>query len=330
LNILSTGGAGYVGSVSADAVASAGYKPIVFDNLSTGRRELAEPHLLIVADLEDKRATRETLETFAIEAVLHFAGSAYVGESIANPRKYFQNNVANTISLLDAMLDCGVKRIIYSSSCAAYGIPAKVPITEDAPQHPVSPYGESKLMAEKVLSRYGEAHGLQWLALRYFNAAGATTRRGEPHDRQERLIPRAIQAVLTGKPVDVFGTDYPTSDGTAIRDFVHVVDLAAAHLRALEYLQAGKGSRTFNLGTGEGHSVRQVLAMIEKVTGREVPQRTADRRAGDPPVLVADPRAAREALAWTPQHSSLHEIVASAWAWHSSSHPAMKRSAHDS
>jgi UDP-glucose-4-epimerase GalE len=316
---LVTGGAGYIGSHTAAAIAKSRHTPIIFDNLSAGHKWAAGSNTLVEVDLSDGFSIQRAVKQHNIEAVIHFAAHAYVGESVIDPRKYFQNNVVNTLNLLDVMLDLGVKHIVYSSTCATYGVPEKLPISEEHPQRPVNPYGESKLFVERVLGWYGKAYGLRWVALRYFNAAGASGQLGERHDPETHLIPLAIDAALTSLPLSVFGTDYPTEDGTAVRDYIHVDDLASAHLSALEYLLKEGTSRAFNLGTGRGHSVRQVLKMVESVSNMPVPYRAADRRPGDPPVLVADNRAAIEALAWAPQRSSLREIVESAWLWHTKS-----------
>ncbi len=316
MNILVTGGAGYIGSHTADAIERSGHTSIVLDNLSAGHRWAVGSKTLVEADLSDRLSIERAAKQHNIEAVIHFAAHAYVGESVTHPRKYFQNNVVNTLNLLDVVLDLGVKYIVYSSTCATYGIPEKLPISEEHPQRPVNPYGESKLFVERVLGWYGKAYGLRWIALRYFNAAGASGQFGECHDPETHLIPLAIDAVLTRVPMSVFGADYPTEDGTAIRDYIHVDDLASAHIAALEYLIKKGTSRAFNLGTGQGHSVREVLQTVERVSNMTVPYRTADRRPGDPPILVADNRAAIELLGWTPQQSSLREIVESAWLWH--------------
>ncbi len=306
MNILVTGGAGYIGSHTAAAIEKTGHTAIIFDNLSAGHRWAVGSKTLVEADLSDEISIQRALKQHNIEAVIHFAAHAYVGESVKDPRKYFQNNAVNTLNLLDMMLDSGVKYFVYSSTCATYGIPEKVPISEEHPQHPVNPYGESKLFIERVLHWYEKAYGLWWVALRYFNAAGASGQLGECHDPETHLIPLAIEAALTGIPLSVFGTDYPTEDGTAVRDYIHVDDLASAHIAALEFLLKGGTSRAFNLGTGQGYSVREVLQMVERVSKVSVPYRAADRRPGDPPVLVADNRAA----------SPLGEIVESAWLWH--------------
>ena len=319
MNILVTGGAGYIGSHTAELMEKSGHAPIVYDNLSAGHRWAVGLKTLVEADLTDKLSIQRALKQHNIEAVIHFAAHTYVGESVKDPRKYFQNNAVNTLNLLDMMLDTGVKYFVYSSTCATYGIPERLPISEEHPQHPVNPYGESKLFIERVLHWYEKAYDLGWVALRYFNAAGASGQLGECHDPETHLIPLAIEAVLTGVPLSVFGTDYPTEDGTAVRDYIHVDDLASAHLSALEYLLRHGTSRAFNLGTGKGHSVREVIEMVERVGKKPVPYRAANRRPGDPPVLVADSRAAKELLGWTPQRSSLREIVESAWLWHAKS-----------
>jgi UDP-arabinose 4-epimerase len=319
VNVLVTGGAGYIGSHTAAAIQKSGHTSIIFDNLSAGHRWAVGSKPLVEADLADKLSIQHSLKHYNIEAVIHFAAHAYVGESIKDPRKYFHNNAVNTLNLLDMMLDCDVKYFVYSSTCATYGIPEKSPILEEHPQHPVNPYGESKFFIERVLHWYEKAYDLRWVALRYFNAAGASGQLGECHDPETHLIPLAIKAALTGIPISVFGSDYPTEDGTAIRDYIHVEDLASAHLSALEYLFKKGLCRSFNLGTGQGHSVRQVLEMVETVGKIPVPHRAADRRPGDPPVLVADNRAAIEFLGWIPQRSSLREIIESAWLWHTKS-----------
>jgi UDP-glucose-4-epimerase GalE len=319
MNILVTGGAGYIGSHTADAIEKSGHIPIILDNLSAGHRWAVGSKTLVEADLSDRLSIQRALKQHNIEAVIHFAAHTYVGESVVDPRKYFQNNAVNTLNLLDVMLDCSVKYIVYSSTCATYGIPEKLPLSEEHPQRPVNPYGESKLFIERVLHWYEKAYGLRWIALRYFNAAGASGQLGECHDPETHLIPLAINAILTGVPLSVFGTDYPTEDGTAVRDYIHVGDLADAHLLALEYLLQQGASRAFNLGTGKGHSVREVLQTVERVSKMAVPYRAAARRPGDPPILVADNRAAIEFLGWKAQRSSLREIVESAWLWHSKS-----------
>jgi UDP-arabinose 4-epimerase len=318
--ILVTGGAGYVGSHACKALARAGYRPVAYDSLIRGHREAVRWGPLVQADLADAKQLTETIERFEVAAVLHFAAFAYVGESVEEPGLYFRNNVANTLTLLEAMRTSTVRHIVFSSTCATYGVPERVPITESAPQRPVNPYGESKLMVERMLHWYGAAHGFTHAALRYFNAAGADPEGeiGEDHEPETHLIPLVLQAAMGQRArIDVLGTDYPTPDGTAIRDYIHVQDLADAHVRAVQLLLRGGLSITVNLGTGAGHSVREVIAAAERVTGRRVPRREAPRRFGDPPVLVADPSRARELLGWTAKHSDLDTILKTAWAWHS-------------
>jgi UDP-arabinose 4-epimerase len=317
--VLVTGGAGYIGSHACKALARAGYRPVAFDNLVYGHRWAAKWGPLVIGDLADPEALARVFAEHRIEAVVHFAAYAYVGESMQEPARYFRNNVANTLNLLEAALAHGVGHLVFSSTCATYGLPDSVPISEDTPQRPVNPYGESKLFVERALHWLGVAHGLRSVSLRYFNAAGADPERelGEDHDPETHLIPLVIQSALGVRdPVKVFGTDYPTPDGTAVRDYIHVTDLANAHVAALEYLRAGGASTALNLGTGRGHSVREVIAAVERLSGRPVPAREAPRRPGDPPVLVADAARAGEVLGWHPRLSDLETIVATAWAWH--------------
>jgi len=319
MRVLVTGGAGYIGSHTCKALARAGFEPVAFDNLSTGHRWAVKWGPLVQADLADRDAVLDALRAHRVEAVIHFAASAYVGESMGNPRKYFRNNVVNTLNLLEAMQDAGVGTIVFSSSCAVYGIPERVPIPEDHPCRPISPYGESKLFVERALEWYGRAYGLRWISLRYFNAAGADPdgELGEVHDPETHLIPLAIEAALGRRPyLEIYGTDYPTPDGTAIRDYIHVTDLADAHVRALDYLRRGGASTAFNLGAGRGYSVREVVAAVERVSGRRVPALEAPRRPGDPPVLVAEVANAQELLGWTPTFRDLESIIESAWRWH--------------
>jgi UDP-glucose-4-epimerase GalE len=319
MRVLVTGGAGYIGSHTCKALARAGFEPVAFDNLRTGHRWAVKWGPLVEADLADRDAILEALRAHRVEAVIHFAASAYVGESMQNPRKYFRNNVVNTLNLLEAMQDAGVDIIVFSSSCAAYGIPARVPIPEDHPCRPISPYGESKLFVERALEWYGRAYGLRWISLRYFNAAGADPdgELGEVHEPETHLIPLAIEAALGRRLcLEIYGTDYPTPDGTAVRDYVHVQDLARAHVLALGYLLSGGEGVCLNLGTGRGHSVREVIGAVERVGGREVPVREAPRRPGDPPILVAAPGEAERSLGWRPECTELLDIVETAWEWH--------------
>ncbi len=298
MRVLVTGGAGYIGSHAAKALAMAGHEPVVLDNLSSGHRWAVKWGPLLEWDLANSEGLRPFLEKERVEAVLHFAASLLVGESVQNPRKYFWNNVVNTLRLLDVMLEAGIRRIVFSSSAATYGNPQKVPIPENHPKEPVNPYGETKLAMERALQWYGNAYEMRWVALRYFNAAGADPdgELGESHDPEAHLIPLTIEAALGHRPyVEIYGTDYPTPDGTAIRDYIHVTDLADAHVRALEYLAGGGESRALNLGTGQGYSVREVIRAVGKVSPCSVPFREGPRRAGDPPILVADPRLAGEA-----------------------------------
>jgi UDP-glucose-4-epimerase GalE len=316
--IMVTGGAGYIGSHACKALARAGYDPIAYDSLVRGHREAVRWGPLVEGDLADQALLVETIRRFQVAAVMHFAAFAYVGESMTQPELYFRNNVVNSFGLLEAMHETGVRKMVFSSTCATYGIPETVPIGEDSPQHPVNAYGETKLMIERALHWHGIAHGLTYVALRYFNAAGADPEgeTGELHEPETHLIPLVLRAALGQRAaIDVFGTDYPTPDGTAIRDYIHVSDLADAHVRALAYLEQGGASTALNLATGRGCSVREVIAAAERVTGRRVPQREVGRRAGDPPALVADATRAKDLLGWTPRFSDLDTIIASAWNW---------------
>ena len=317
--VLVTGGAGYIGSHACKALAGAGFQPVVFDNLSRGHREAVRWGPLVEGDLADRQRLCAALIEHKVEAVMHFAAYAYVGESVADPALYYRNNLGGTLSLLEAMREAGIGEIVFSSTCATYGIPDGVPIREDAPQRPVNPYGETKLAIEQALHWYAAAYGLRSVSLRYFNAAGADPEGeiGEHHEPETHLVPLVLQAALGHGPhIEIYGTDYPTPDGTAIRDYVHVCDLAIAHLRALERLRGGGGSAAVNLGTGQGHSVREVIAAAELASGRKVPARAAPRRPGDPPALVADPSLAGEILGWHPQHSDLDTIIRTSLAWH--------------
>jgi UDP-glucose-4-epimerase GalE len=317
--VLVTGGAGYIGSHTCKALARAGYLPVCYDNLVHGHRSAVRWGPFVAGDLADADLLAQTLSDYAISAVVHFAGYCYVGESMTQPYKYFHNNTANSLALLEAMRAADVRTLVFSSTCATYGMPESVPMSEDTPQRPINPYGESKLFVEKMMRWWENAHGLKWMALRYFNAAGADPEGeiGEDHTPETHLIPLAIQAALGLRDaIDIYGTDYPTADGTAIRDYIHVADLADAHVRALEKLDEGASSGALNLGTGSGCSVREVIAMVREVAGRDFAIREMARRAGDPPELVADARRAAEVLGWRPQHSGLRSIVQTAWDWH--------------
>jgi UDP-glucose-4-epimerase GalE len=321
--ILVTGGAGYIGSHCCRALVAAGYYPVTYDNLSTGHRGFVTGPL-VVGDLLDRAALARAFAQHKIAAVMHFAASSLVGESVIDPRKYYANNVAGTLSLLDAMREAGCNRLVFSSTGAVYGNADSKALPENYPCVPINPYGASKWMVERILADYRSAHGLGAFALRYFNASGADASGeiGELRDTETHLIPRAMMA-LQGHVQDfaVFGDDYDTPDGTAIRDYIHVTDLAAAHLLALKLLMQGHSGGAFNLGTGTGFSVREILTAIAAETGREVPHVVKPRRSGDPTYLVANPSAARETLKFQPAHSDLTTIIRTAWAWHRKAHP---------
>jgi len=321
-NILVTGGAGYIGSHTAKALARAGYRPVTYDSLVYGHRHAVKWGPFIEGDIADTAKLERVIQDEAIDAVVHFAAFAYVGESVTKPEIYFQNNVVGSLSLLDAMRHTGVKPIVFSSTCATYGMPDRMPITEDTLQRPINPYGETKLMIERALAWYGPAHDIRSVSLRYFNACGADPEGeiGEEHDPETHLIPLILDAALGKRAaIDVFGTDYPTPDGTAVRDYIHVQDLADAHVKALSYLFEGGATTQVNLGTGTGNSVTEVIDAVERVTGRKVPKRLVARRAGDPPELVADPTKANTLLGWKPKLSDIDSIIRTAWAWHTRS-----------
>jgi UDP-arabinose 4-epimerase len=318
--ILVLGGAGYIGSHAARALRRSGYEVVLYDNLATGFRRLAQGFELVEGDIADEARLRPVLAR--VDAVMHFAAHAYVGESVENPRKYFRNNVLAALSLLNSALDAGIRRFVFSSTCAVYGIPGQIPITEQTPREPVNPYGASKLFFENALEAYSRAYGLRAVRLRYFNAAGAdeSGEIGEMHDPETHLIPLALAAsTANGPELQVYGSDYPTPDGTCLRDYIHVNDLADAHVRALQYLETngdekGGDSLAINLGTGRGHSVLEVIRAAENATGRPVRRKIGPRRPGDPPVLVADPAKAQRVLGWTAKRN-LADIVSSAWTW---------------
>jgi UDP-glucose-4-epimerase GalE len=315
MRVLVTGGSGYVGSHTVRELSAAGHDALIFDNLSTGHPYLSRGFSFIQGDICDIEKVSRSLR--GVDAVMHFAACAYVGESVQNPRKYIRNNIESAIKLLDAVLASPVRLFIFSSTCAVYGIPSKLPIREDAPKEPINLYGSTKLFFEHMLSAYRVSHGLRYVALRYFNAAGAHPDGsiGEIHNPETHLIPLALKAALgIGPPLQVFGSNFDTPDGTCIRDFIHVTDLAAAHVRALEYLQNGGESTSLNLGTGQGISVAEALAAIKRVTGSEVPHVMTNARPGDPPALYADPAKSRHILGWQAQRQ-FEEIVSSAWSW---------------
>jgi UDP-glucose-4-epimerase GalE len=329
--VLVTGGAGYVGSHAVRVLAGAGADVVVYDNLSAGHREavdrLAAAHperriALVEGDIADTARVRETIAAHRVGAVMHFAAWLSVGASVTDPFGYYRNNVAGTLSVLSAMADTGVSRFVFSSTCATFGEPRTASMDETHPQQPINPYGESKLAVERALPHIERAVGIRWTALRYFNASGAAPDGliGEDHSPEEHLIPRAIAATQGGEGLTVFGDDYDTPDGTCIRDYVHVLDLAAAHVAALDRLDAGGASTAYNLGSGDGMSVREVLRVVEAVTGRPVPHRVGPRRPGDPARLVASSGKARRELGWAPKYGRLEDIVETAWAWHRS-HP---------
>jgi UDP-glucose 4-epimerase len=314
VRILVTGGAGYIGSVCVEDLLNRGHNVTVFDNLTEGHRKAVDGRAKFVeGDLADQPAVSDLIRMEGPEAVMHFAANALVGESMQNPYKYFYNNVSCGLNLLHAMVENGVRRFVFSSTCATYGIPETVPIDELAPQKPVNPYGESKLIFEKILRWFDQIHGVTFASLRYFNAAGATEAFGEDHRVETHLIPCVLQVPLgKRKHAEVFGTDYPTPDGSCIRDYIHVADLAQAHALALEV----KESDFFNLGIGGGVSVLEVIDACKKVTGRDVPTLMQPRRPGDPPRLIASAGKAREFLGWRPQFDRIEDIVSSAWSWH--------------
>jgi UDP-glucose-4-epimerase GalE len=315
LAVLVVGGAGYIGSHAARALRRSGYDVIVYDNLSTGHRRLAAGFELVEGDIGDPAKLGSALAR--ADAVMHFAAHAYVGESVENPRKYFHNNVESALCLLNTALEAGIRRFVFSSTCAVYGVPGKIPITEETPREPVNPYGSSKLFFEHALEAYDRAYGLKSARLRYFNAAGAdeSGEIGELHEPETHLIPLALAAAAPGSSeLQVFGSDYPTPDGTCIRDYIHVNDLAEAHVRSLQHLEKGGDSVALNLGTGRGYSVLEVIQAAEAAVGQPVRRHLAARRAGDPPVLVADASKAETALGWKAART-LTEIVSSAWTW---------------
>ena len=314
MKIFVTGGAGYIGSICVEQLLNLGHEVIVFDNLTEGHRKAVDPRArLIFGDLQKPEEIASALRETTPDAVMHFAANALVGESMVNPSKYFRNNVYGGINLLDAMVAAGVKRFVFSSTCATFGPPERNPIDETLPQRPINPYGESKLIFEKILRWYDQIHGLKFVALRYFNAAGASETFGEDHRIETHLIPNVLKVALGQKPhVEIFGTDYETPDGTCIRDYIHILDLAQAHILAL----SAPESAFYNLGTGGGTSVREVIATCEKVTGKSIPVVEQPRRPGDPPLLIAASDKVKRELGWAPKYQSIEKIIESAWAWH--------------
>ncbi|GGN97258.1 UDP-glucose 4-epimerase GalE [Saccharibacillus kuerlensis] len=319
--ILVTGGAGYIGSHTVAALLERGDEVVVIDNLQTGHREALLGGKLYEGDLRDKELLKKLFAENEIEGVIHFAANSLVGESMQDPGKYYDNNMYGTLCLLEAMNEAGVRRIVFSSTAATYGEPEKVPIEETDRTEPTNVYGETKLMMERMIRWYDRVLDVRYVALRYFNAAGAhdSGRIGEDHRPETHLIPIVLQTALGQRPhISVFGEDYPTEDGTCIRDYLHVSDLADAHLRAIDYLKNGGESDVFNLGSGSGFSVREIIETARRVTGKEIPVKTEPRRAGDPAVLVASSQKARSILGWSPARENIETIIASAWSWHQS------------
>ena len=326
--VLITGGAGYIGSHVVKRLLEKGIETIVLDNLQTGHREAVVGGTYIQGDIGDERILKEIFAGHEIDSVIHMAADCLVGDSTKAPLKYFNNNVNKGLRLLGEMIERRVNKMVFSSSAAVYGNPSRVPIEEDSPALPINPYGETKLIFEKILESCKVAHGLQYISLRYFNAAGADPDGliGEDHHPETHLIPTVLKALLRkGRKVSIFGTDYDTPDGTCIRDYIHIVDIADAHILALEALHAGEGCDIFNLGNGNGFSVQQIIQATSQVTGRTIPVRESQRRPGDPPVLIASPEKIRRRLGWNPQYGKLEEIIETAWRWHRT-HPRGFRS----
>lgn len=324
--ILVTGGAGYIGSHSVLTLQKAGYEVIVLDNLVYGHQDLVDEVLkvkLIVGSTCDRALLREVFANHQIDAVMHFAAYAYVGESVTEPAKYYENNVVGTLTLLEAMLEANVKTFVFSSTCATYGVPDAVPITEDQSQNPINPYGATKLMVERILQDFNHAYDFRSVCLRYFNAAGADPEGnlGEDHNPETHLIPLVLQTALGQRDsVSVFGTDYDTPDGTCLRDYIHVLDIAQAHILALKYLLNDGATDVFNLGNASGFSVKEVIETARKITGKEIKMEFGDRRPGDPPALVGSGAKAQKILGWQPAYSNLDDIISHAWQWHQKRH----------
>ena len=321
--MLVTGGAGYIGSHTAKALRTAGYRVVIYDNLSAGHRLAALDNALIVGDIRDLEAVRRAIRQSGATAVLHFAAWLSVADSVRDPVGYYRNNVQGALAVLEAMTHENCKHFVFSSTCAVYGEPIETPLRETHPQRPINAYGQTKLAVEHALPHFERAYDVRFVALRYFNAAGADPegQLGEDHDPEIHVIPRALAAAANGTPIDIFGDDYPTPDGTCQRDYVHVMDLADAHLRALQRLESGGASAAYNVGTERPSSVLEVIAAVERVTGKKVEQRPAPRRAGDPAVLYASAEKVRTELGWAPQRPDLDDIVGDAWKWHSA-HPS--------
>ncbi len=321
MRVLVTGGAGYIGSHTARALSEQGFEPVVLDDLGRGHRDAVRFGPFVEGDVGDRALVARVVDEHRIEAVVHFAAFTAVGESVRDPRTYWTNNTLKTFALIDTLVTSGVKNMVFSSTAATYGDPQTLPLREDHRLAPVNPYGATKLAVEMILRSYGDAYGLRWMALRYFNAAGAHPdgTMGERHDPETHLVPLTIEAALGRRPpLTVFGTDYATPDGTAVRDYIHVLDLADAHVRALRHLAAGGASEAVNLGTGTGNSVREIITTVEAVLGKKVPHTLGPRREGDPPSLVADPTRAKQVLSWTPRYTDIRELIETAARFHTS------------
>ena len=324
--ILVTGGAGYIGSHAVLALREAGYEVVILDNLVYGHRDIVETVLkveLIEGDIADRALLDKIFKTREFAAVMHFAAYAYVGESVSQPAKYYRNNVTGTLTLLEAMCDAGIKNFVFSSTCATYGVPEQIPVSEDQPKQPINPYGMSKLMVEQMLDHFDHAYDLRSVRFRYFNAAGADPqgRLGEDHMPETHLIPLVLLTALGKREsISIYGTDYDTPDGTCLRDYIHVTDLAQAHILGLEYLLKGGSTEVFNLGNGQGFSIREVIEAARVVTGRPIAVTLADRRPGDPPILVGSGEKAKQVLGWNPQYADLETILKHAWQWHQKRH----------
>ena len=318
MNILVAGGAGYIGSCCTEFLLDRGHEVVVLDSLVKGHRDAVDPRATFVrADVADRDTLTQALEDYRVEGIIHFAAFIEVGESMSDPGRYFGNNVTKSLQLMDAAVECGIRKLVFSSTAAVYGMPDRVPIPESEPRKPVNAYGESKLMVERMLKWYHEIHGLEYTALRYFNAAGATALHGEDHRPESHLIPIILQVALGQREnIQIYGSDYPTPDGTCVRDYIHVLDLASAHLLALESDRVG----AYNLGSGSGYSVKEIVDVTREITGHAIPCAEAPRRPGDPPRLVSDSTAARQQLGWQPQYDDVRTIVQSAWQW-KSQHP---------
>ena len=324
--ILVTGGAGYIGSHAVLALREAGYEVVILDNFVYGHRDIVETVLkveLIEGDIADRALLDKIFKTREFAAVMHFAAYAYVGESVSQPAKYYRNNVAGTLTLLEAMCDAGIKNFVFSSTCETYGVPEQIPVLEDQPQQPINPYGMSKLMVEHILDDFDRAYGLRSVRFRYFNAAGADPegRLGEDHSPETHILPLVLLTALGKREsISIYGTDYDTPDGTCLRDYIHVSDLAQAHILGLEYLLNGGSTEVFNLGNGQGFSIREVIEAARVVTSRPIAVTLADRRPGDPPILVGSGEKAKQVLGWNPQYADLETILKHAWQWHQKRH----------